>query len=561
MIYARNLKRVARLRQIITVFFEEGFGLFIKKAHLHHYVPFSKKLQQQLLKKEKEIKPEIRLRRALERLGPTFVKLGQALSLRPDLLPPKYIAELEKMQDRVPPFSFSEVREIIKQELGNDINKLFTKFDPKPIASASLAQVHKAKLKTGQIVAVKVQRPDSEEKIKQDIEILLWLAHWLQKHVAFFQERHIVEIIEEFKRWTYRELNFRYEALNAKVLRNNLKGSREVVIPKIYDNYTTEKVLTLEFLDAYPLHDIATIRKKKNFRRIMRIGYTAILQMIFKHGFFHADPHPGNILVLKKGNRIAFVDFGIVGKFNDKLRKQTTKLFRAVLKNDSDAITDAFLSMRIAAQDKVDVEKLRQDLWDIFEPLRFESLKNIKISNILNRGLETTSRHNLRMPLDFVLFAKTLFTLEGIGLRYSPDFKLLAESRPVIQKLVREQYKPRRIAKDLATQLAKYQKLFEKTPEYLSEALERISAGKLKIELVPKEFSALRVEVEHGSGNIAIGLMTAALIISSALVLLVIEEPKILGIPTLSFFGFITAFALGLWLVKRTVFLKQPRTT
>lgn len=542
-----------RVKEILAVFFEEGFGFLIKKAHLHHLVPFSKRWQASLLAKEKAWKPEVHLREALSRLGPTFIKFGQVLSLRPDILPPEYIEELEKMQDRAPSIPLSEVRSTIKKELGKEPEKLFASFDPKPVASASLAQVHKAKLRSGEVVAVKVQRPDVEKTIKEDIEILLFIAHWLEKHKVLGGVPFIA-LVEEFKRWTLREINFNYEATNLRLFRENFKKSPDVIIPRVYENYSTEHVLTMQFIEGIPLHDITQVRKKENVRALMRKSYKAMGEMIFVQGLFHADPHPGNILISK--NRIAFIDFGIVGRFDDKLRRTVLGLVDATLKNDPDRALDALLDMQ-TEKTTMDRGQLRQDIQDIIDQLHFGEVKDIKISQLLSKEMEIIHRYNIRVPIDFILFAKTIITLEGLGLRYNPGFKLLAETEPLLRQAITKEYMPTALAKRLRRQAHEYRKMMEKGPTYIDDTFRRINEGRLDIELVPREFAELRVEIEHGAGNIAIGLMIAALIVSAALLMQIVEGPKIPGITRLSTIGFVVAGVLGAWLVRRTIFTQH----
>jgi ubiquinone biosynthesis protein len=546
----KNLRYLSRLKQILTVFFEEGFGYVIKKAHLHHFVPFSKRWQSHLLAKEKAWKPEVHLRKALEKLGPTFIKFGQTLSLRPDILPIEYMVELEKMQDQVPPVSIKQVNEVIRKSFGKNVKEIFSSFDTKPIASASLAQVHKAKLKNGKIVAVKIQRPGIEELMRKDMEILLVLAHWLDKHKV---AEHIpfTTIVEEFKRWTLRELNFHYEAINLTLVRNNFKAANDIVIPYVYSSYSNSHVLTTELIEGVPLHNIHKFSKIK-CRNTLKKAYNAMLQMVFVHGFFHADPHPGNILVLT-GQKVAFVDFGIVGRFDQKLRRIILHLFEAILENDTGRVVALLVELG-TPRSNLDLSNLRVDLNDMLDQVRLEKIKEINISDLLEDAVGTLHRHKIHIPIDFVLFAKTIITLEGIGLRYNPDFRLMAETTPLLRKIIFKEKSPQAVYRRARLHAREYKSLLDKAPEYLSETFRRISRGKLEIEIVPKEFKDLQIELEHGAGNIAIGLMTAALIVASALIMQVTGAPQTFGIPTISFFGFLFSAVLGIWLIRRTLF-------
>ena len=548
-----HLRRLHRAKEILTVFLEEEFGYIIKKAELHHYIPFSKRWRASLQKKEKSWKPEVHLRQAFERLGPTFVKFGQVLSLRPDIMPPEYIAEFEKMQDEVPSVPFKDIRTVIKKEFGKPVEKVFASIDKKPFASASLAQVHKAQLKTGETVAVKVQRPGIEQTIREDIEILHFIAHWMERRKTL-KEFPLAMLIDEFRRWTLRELNFSYEAMNMKIVRSNFSESHDVIIPKVFEDYSTQHILTTQFITGVSINDIRTIKTRKNTAVIIRKCYHAIIEMVLSHGIFHADPHPGNILI--HGNRIAFIDFGIVGRFDEKLRGTVLHLLIAALNNNEKQVVEALLELQ-GDGNFINKERLKRDLRDILDQLHIEKLKDIKISMMLSDILEVINRHRINVPLDFLLFAKTIITMEGVGLRYSPNFRLLKETAPIIENEMRNQRSPRAIIKKAKEQVETYKNLVEKAPRYILDTLQHLSEGKLDIEFMPQEFSDFRVELEHSSGNIAIGLMIAAITVSSALIMQVAEESLILGIPAISFFGFSLAAVLGMWLMKRTLFVKS----
>jgi len=330
----KEVRDINRFREIITVVFEEGFDFLLQKIRLKHKIPVTKRLKTRLEQKNK-YSIEKRLRLTLERLGPTFIKFGQVLSVRPDLIPKSYIKELEKLQDEVPSFSYDIVKEMIKKEFGKDVNKLFSSFEVKPIASASISQVHKAVLKDGSVVAVKIQRPDAKKIMDSDIEIMLYAAKLLEKHIPNIRKFNPVKIIQEFSNWTEKELDFKREAINAKRFARNFSGDDKIKIPKIYDNFITSKILVMEFIDGIELHNIQEIKRKKiNFKPLLEKGFESILTQVFVHGFFHADPHPGN-LIITKDKKIAFVDFGIVGYFDEYLKNKSIDLFFGVIENDT----------------------------------------------------------------------------------------------------------------------------------------------------------------------------------------------------------------------------------
>ncbi len=545
----KNRQHRERLKEIIHVFFDEEFGYLITKLNLRHHLPFKKRIKAYVAE-QKCIRPETRLRSAFERLGPTFIKFGQLLSLRPDLVPPEYVEEFEKMQDKVPTFPFSEAKKIIEQELKKPLNRVFTSFEQKPIASASMAQVYKAKIK-GQTVAVKVQRPGIRKQIESDIEIMYKVAELLEHQVPVLKEFRIKAIIHEFEKWTLKELNFNIEAYYAQRIANNFKGSRALKVPKIYEKYTTDKVLVMEFLDGIPLHNVREIKKKKiNLKKVIRNGYYIILKQVFVDGFFHADPHPGNILVLKDGT-IGLIDFGILGHFDKKLKKSALDLFQAFVENDPDKTVNIFLKMNPSSD--IDKTHLTADIRDIFEQLRCTSPEDLEIGPLIRETLSAANKHHLEIPADFVLYGKTVGIIEGIALRYQPGFNFLKETRGILKELFNYDYFAKEIIDRTKTKLSEYQELAEMFPETAKEILEKVKDFKLGIDLEDTDIKNLTTELERSSGNIALGMIIAALIVGSALIMQMDKEQS------LSLAGFILAGMLGLWLVHRSIFVKIKR--
>jgi ubiquinone biosynthesis protein len=530
----KDIRDLARFNQIMAILVHQGFGYVLDKIGV-------KKLFRRKKKREEKPNPK-RLRITLERLGPTFIKLGQILSIRPDLLPKEYIDELGNLQDRVPPFPFKKAEKIIERELHHPINKLFLDFKKEPVASASISQVYKAKLKNGQLVAVKVQRPKVKEIMKTDIEIMFYVAKLLEKHFKKMRKYGPVGIVQEFKDWTYDELDFRKEAENAKKFYKNFRGSETVKIPKVYDKYSTRDVLVLEYIKGIELHNLHKVKKKKeyNIREIMNNGFDALLTQVFEHGFFHADPHPGNILILKD-NKIAFIDFGIVGHFDDFLKKKSVELFYAFIEGDIDSMVNIFLEIGAKGKGRIDVEAFREDVARVVEPLRKGTLKEAKLMSALEQVFDVSLEHHIKPPVDFALFTKTILELEGIGLEYVPHFKFMDNARPFIEKLIKREFKISDMAKDLAGNLAKYGKLFKDLPDQLSSALRRIQRGKIKVDIEETDIKRLGRDIDVSANRLTYGLMVAAFLVAGAL-LTNMGEPQLYGFPLFSFVCFAMAF-------------------
>jgi len=535
-------KNIKRLKRILIILFENGFGYFIDEIGLKKFIPWKSRLKFRLIR----LKPEQRIRITLEQLGPTFVKFGQLLSLRPDLLLPKYINELSKLQDNVPPFPFSEVQKQIKRELGKEIEEIFDHFEKKPFASASIAQVHKAKLNK-KLVAVKIQRPNISEIMKQDIHIMMHLAKLLDKKKSI-RKYQFVKIVQEFADWTEKELDFTIEAENARVIKNNFKGNESVVIPTVYSDYTTKKLLTLEFINGIKLKEIKRLKKEGfDLDEIIKKGFEAILTQVFIHGFFHADPHPGNIIITKD-SKIAFVDFGIFGKLDEKLRKNCIRLFKGVITNNVDDIIESLLEIG-SVKKEVDRGSLKEEIERIIEPLQNARIKDIKISRLLENILEIGLKYNIKMPIPLVLFGKTIATLEGVALEYDPNFKIVENSQTFIERLIKKEFSVSYMAKESMKTLAKFMKFMKDLPDQMSKALRTVQEGKVKIDVKDTDIKGLSIEIDKSSNRLSYGMVIAALIVAGALTVNV-KMLTIFKLPMISFICFVFAAILGLFLIR-----------
>ena len=556
----KEVRDINRFNQILIVLFEEGFDFLLAKIKLRHHIPLTKRLKSKLkpakildfrgtgnakhfLVKSDEVKPEVMLRRTLERLGPTFIKFGQVLSVRPDLIPKEYSKELEKLQDSVPPFPFDDAKAIIEKDFGKSIEHLFLHFEKKPIASASISQVHKAILKTGEKVAVKVQRPDVKHIMETDIEIMFYFAKLLERHMEKIRKFRPLRIVNEFKEWTEKELDFRLEARNAKRFYQNFKGSKTVCIPKVYDDLTSERVLTLEFIEGIELQNAREIKRRKlDFNEIITNSFNAIMIQVFVHGIFHADPHPGNIIVMKN-NSIAFVDFGIVGYFDEKLKNKCIDLLYGIVEQNDELIMETLVSMGMESDD-INYEQLKSDIGFIIQPLQYSTIKDIKVSKVLEEILDIALRHKLKVPASFVLFGKTIITLEGIAIEYDPNFNLVETAKPFIEKVIAKRSNPFYVWKSFVHNMNKYKKFAEEFPEKAEMAFQKIQRGSIKVDIEDTDIRTLSLEIDRSSNRVAYGLLIAALLITSAILIQVEKGPTILGIPFLSFFSFFFASIL-----------------
>src|SRR3989338_1098534 len=451
------------------------------------------------------------------------------------------------MQDKVPVFPLEEAKQIVEQELGKPVEKIFSSFSSLPLASASISQVYTAKLK-GKTVAVKVQRPGIKETLNTDIELMYKLVQLLEQHIPELKQYHLKGIINEFEHWTVKELNFRIEAHYAQQMAKNSRGLKKVKIPEIYPELSTERVLTMEFIDGIPLHDIEKLRKQKiNLKAVFRNGYEVFIRHFFIDGLFHADPHPGNILILKDG-RIALIDFGIIGQFDQRLKENTLEIFRSIINNDYETAAEVLLSMSL--DPGLNREAFAADLKYAFEQLQYTSVQEVQLSPFLHDLMDIINKHHLQIPVEFVLFEKTLMTIEGIALKYQPEFNLVKETKSSLQKLLDHRYAAKHLLQKTKRRVSEYAELAEKFPQTALEIMERAKRFKFNIEIEDKELKDLTSEIERSSGNLALGVIVAGLIVSSALMIQT-------SIPIYFYVaGFIVAGLLTLWLVHRTIFIE-----
>ena len=444
------------------------------------------------------------------------------------------------------PFSYDIAKQQVKKELGKDINEVFPSFEKKPLASASISQVYKATLKDGKKAAVKIQRPDARKIMETDIEIMFYVARLLESRIPKIRKFFPVKIIEEFSRWTEKELDFKREAINAKIFAKNFSGSKTIKIPEIYPDLTTNKILTMEFIDGIELHDLNQIKRKKiNLIPLLNNGFDAVLTQVFVHGFFHADPHPGNILITKD-RKIAFVDFGIVGHFDEELKAKSIDLFYGIISNNPETIVTTLVDLGGAEIENM--EELKYEISDLLEPLQSSDIANVRVSRILEEILDLALNHGIKAPMPFVLFGKTIITLEGIALEYDPKFNIVESSRPFIEKLMRQRYNPVYQFNQLMKNMIKFRRFAEQLPDQTTRALRKIEKGTIKVDIEDTDIKKLSLEIDKSGNRVAYSMLIAALLIVAALTI-DFGKPFILNVPLIPFLSFLAAFILSIILL------------
>ncbi len=537
-----------RYRQIITTLLKHGFGYFIQVLGLGKLVPFHKGIMGHEPQDHAYTKPE-HLRMAFEELGTTFIKLGQVLSTRADLLPPEFLKELSKLQVAVPPFPFETVREEIERELGLEIGLLFAEFDENPTAAASIGQVHQARLHTGEKVVVKVQRPGVFELVNTDLEILRHLAGLVTKRTSMGQIADLHSLLDEFAFTLRNELNYLQEGRNADQFRENFADNDRIRVPMVYWDLTTSKVITFERLGGHNITEVGKLTELGIDRHSLAADCTmAFMKMVFEDGFFHADPHPGNIFVEEDG-RINLVDFGMVGQLDEETREQLIYLFLAVAGNDADGIVEATLSMG-AASGNVKREDIKKDIKRFLARYYGLSLKEINMAHVMHEIMNVAYNRQLRLPANLSVLGKTILMCEGIGRQLDPEFNLLEVVVPYAKRLLIKQYSPERLWRKTLKGAYQIGRLLTVFPEQLTRLMYRLQDNNIVFGMEFRNTEKIMHELNSMVNRMSLSILAAAFILSLSFILTVAlpeEWENVLGWVFAG--GFFVASILGISLI------------
>jgi ubiquinone biosynthesis protein len=489
------------------------------------------------------------LREMLDELGPTFVKFGQLLSTRPDIVPPDIIAELRGLQDDVRPFPFVDVERVIREDLHQTIERLFLEFDEEPVAAASIGQVHRAVLPNGRKVAVKVQRPNAPKQIESDIQLLEQAARLVRERVRALDFVDTREVVDEFARSIRQELDYRQEGRNAQAFHHNFAGHPHVVVPRTYWSYTSQRVLTLEYLDGVQLVDLEVDAWTPEQRR--RLAYViaeAWLTMIFRHGFFHGDPHPANILVLSP-ERIGLVDFGLSGKLTDRDLSKLTRLFIDAAHENIEALPRRLADLGVRYP-KEKEEQFISELHSIYSRYYGSSLSEIDPLQVIREAFTLIYSMNLRLPSRFVLLDKAIATIGSVGVDLYPDFNVFEVARPYARSLMIERFTPRRVAGRARREGAQLAQMASALPYQINDTLEQMRAGEIEVGFVHKGLDDFMHKLDVMANRLVIALVTTGGLIGSSLIGIFAKAgPHVFGLNVISFLGFLLSGVLGVWLL------------
>ena len=542
-------RHTQRYRQILTVLFKYGFGDLLDILKIERYLESGLHMVSGKLWKRIETRSRAaRARMALEELGPTFIKMGQILSTRPDLLPVEFIQELPKLQDNVQPFPFADVREMIEQEFGKPLDQVFSHFDEQPLAAASIGQVHRARTSDGEDVVVKVQRPDISRTIEVDLEIMMHIAGLMERHVEGWDIQRPTRIVEEFARTIEKELDYTLEAAYMERFAKQFANDPMVYVPKVYREVTSARVLTMEYIDGVKASDIERLEKEGLDRRIIaQRGFNLIMRQIFTYGFFHADPHPGNIFVLPD-NVICYLDFGMMGRINLKSREDFADLAMSIVLRDSMKAADALLEIAISEKEP-DYRLLERDVAELIDQYCYRPLSELELGQIMHRLLKTAAKHRLSIPPEMFLMVKALVTSEGLGRALDPEFNVIEQATPFIKRIRLDRLNPTRIARDVTSSGADLLRLLRDVPEEIRKILKMARQGKVKMEFEHRGLEPMLSTHDRISNRIAFAIVLASLVIGSALIVLSGIPPKWHDIPVIGLIGFVVAGAMGFWLL------------
>lgn len=574
LVAARDLRR---LHEIASVLIRYGLGDLVRRMGLANALERAGRV---LLWKHAEeyahMEPHVRVRRALEELGPAFVKLGQVLASRVDLFPPEWIAEFGKLQDSAPPSPYAAVHRQVSEDLGAPPEEIFAFFDPEPLAAASIAQVHRARLEDGTEVVVKLRRPGIRPIVEADLRLLMRAAEFAEAENPELRNFRPQEVVRQFSQSLQRELNFSTECRNAEVIANNFAGYADrdvaapasaanaqageaeatgdstppppiIVIPRVYWQWTGERVCVQEFIDGIPGRNLAAADQAGFDRKILsRRGAHAVLKMIVEDGFFHADPHPGNIFYLP-GNRIAFIDFGMVGRLTEERRVQLIRLLLGLVRHEPGLVADVMLDW--AGGTQVDEESLVLEIQTFVDQYHGVPLKRLRLGNMLNDLAAILRMHRIALPSDLALLIKAFITLEGMGQELDPDFDMAGEAMPMLERTIRSRYTAAAVIRRGWKSAGEMLGLIADLPHDLSRLLRAARRGRLEIHIDVTHLKHVGNQLDLAANRLVVGLIVAALIIGSSIVMTVRGGPELLGLPFFGLIGYLGAATGGLWLL------------
>ncbi|MDH7594192.1 MAG: AarF/UbiB family protein [Methanomicrobiales archaeon] len=550
------LHRLRRYSQIADVFIKYGFGIV-----LEGFLPGLPRLPRIPIRRRfEEESPYVRIRMMIEELGPTFVKFGQIMSTRTELLPPPLIEELKKLTDEVKPLPFQEILPLLKREL-EDPGRIFSRIEEMPVAAASLAQVHRATLLDGTQVVLKVQRPGIEEVIETDITILESLARHLESRYPHMRVYNPTGMVREFAVQIAKELDFIRDGKNAEILASNLKNISKIKIPRIFWEYSRRKLLVMEYIEGVRIDDLDGIRVLGlDPKSIAEILLSAYLQQIFRDGFFHGDPHPGNILVTREG-RVALLDFGIVGVLRPEKREVFIQLLYGIVENDVDTIVEAYQLLGIRINDE-DIDGLKDDTYGVLRDYEGYEVSQVDFREVMVRIPEILRKYHLQVPLSMMLMIKVILMMISISTKIDPTFNFPSRVQPYLEEIMQHHFiSAERWRRDADSALSSLESLVE-LPKSLNRTFQKISEGRLRLEIADLDMQELTHTIKYASKIMLLGLTVSSLVIGASIVVMAtqpsLSSTQCSGIMRATLIGYLFAVGLAIYAIYWVVVKRRP---
>jgi len=546
----KRYRHLIRYQQIIGIIVKYGFDNIIDAMNIDHYIesglrliPFTKPHE-----KVERLSKNQRIRMVLEELGPTFIKMGQVLSSRPDLVPVDLTRELTKLQDKIPSFGFDLVKQIIFSEFGRPWNEVFHSMEEEPFASASIGQVHKAMLTQDEPIAVKIQRPGIRKIIEIDLEIIHYLAQVMENNIEEVALFRPVKIVEEFAKTLEKELDYTVEASNMERMAEQFLDDDTIHIPRLYRSRSGERVLSMEFIDGIKADDIQAIdRAGLDRKQITRAGADFIMRQVFEFGFFHADPHPGNIFILSS-SKICVVDFGMTGFVDQVTRELFVDLLHGLASKNA-RITARLICDLADFDTPPAMGALEKDIAMFSGLYLSRALKEVHPTRMVHHFLELCAAHNLRVPPDLFLMMKAFISIEGVARKLDPEFDIVDHARPYVRAATLKKYSVPRLSRDIAGIAKETFNLLQTLPSDTSQLIAQAKQGKLKTIVKIEGLDKMMMTQDQTSNRISFAIIIAALILGSAMVLNSNVPPMIFGVSFIGIAGFLAAAVMGIWLL------------
>lgn len=539
---------IGRLHDIATILMRYGFADVVRRLGIVGVLERSgKTLKLDQTVELARLEPAERFRHVLEDLGPTFIKLGQILATRVDLFSPDWITEFERLQDHAPAVPFEQIHRQLQEDLGCDPAEVFAELDPVPLAAASIAQVHLARLHDGSAVVVKVRRPGIRPLVEADLRLLARIAEIAEAEIPDLRRFRPSEVVRQFTLSFRRELDLAAECRNAERIARHFANQPDIVIPKVYWPWCGERMNVQSLIERIPGRQLDAVDKAGlDRKRLAQLGAQAMLTMMLEHGLFHADPHQGNVFYLS-GNRVAFIDFGMVGRLTAQRRTQVVNLLYGLVTQRSEQVIEVLLDW--AGDVEVDSQRLALEVEGFVDQYHGVALKDLNLAAMLTEMTALLRDNGLSLPADLALLVKAFISLEGMGRQLAPEFDMVAEASPFLERAMLQRYAPDALAKRGWSAMTHAFELFTGLPQDLRQLLRAARSGQFKLHVDVTRLKTFGNQLDRAASRMAVGNVTAALIIGSSIVMTVEGGPTLLGLPLFGLLGFIAALIGGLWLL------------